>query len=751
MIRSGILRDDPASTFSDVWYRVAPTRPRLSPHATITPQRFGPKTDYVVDDPATAKFYRLSGAAYLFAAMLDGRRTVDDAWQTACARLGDDAPTQKECVDLLAKLQSFGLLLGELPLSPEMVHERRTRARKSRIQRRTGKWFFFTIPLINPEPVLHRTAWLCRAVFSKPMGIVFLLVLAAGLFSVLTNIDRMGDPLSNILEPASLALITITFLVLRGLHELGHAAACKAMGGRCTEIGVILIALILPLPYCDASAAWRFRSLSARVLVSGAGILVEIFIAAVAAVIWANAPAEQALLRTLCFNVMLVASATTLLFNLNPLLRYDGYYILSDLLGVPNLQQRSKELWQFFFERLGFGVRERPPAVRSRGEAWALGVFAALSFPYRIFILFAIVLLISTQYLTIGIALAVVAIAIMGVWPILKLIGYLAGSPKLSGHRARAVGVSLGALAIGVVALGLVPAPAAVYAAGAVEARRDAPVRVPESGYIDRVLVAPGQAVALGEPLFELRSPELRADVRTAEAGVMGALANLDAAAINSPAAEQIARGRLHVYQATLERLEERADALTVRAPVAGRFIAEPGTNPPDLVGLYADRGVKLGRVATTDDPIVRAFLADRDHAYAFGTTRPVELHPASATTTPAEPASNLRRVAYRVRGDAGRVVPARLLRTAPVGSRDLENPALATAVGGDVRLDPNDPDQRRTLTPQFLIELEPETANAGVGIGQRARVRLDLPRAPLAAQWWRRAMQYLESRQAGE
>ncbi len=748
MIRTGLLRDDPASTFSDVWYRVAPTRPRLSPHATITPQRFGPKTEYVVDDPATAKFYRLSGAAYLFAGMLDGRRTVDEAWQAACARLGDDAPTQKDCVDLLGKLQSFGLLLGELPLSPEMVEERRTRARKNRIQRRTGKWFFFTIPLINPEPVLHRTAWLCRALFSKPMGVLFLLLLGAGVVSVLTSIERLGDPLSNILEPASLVLITITFLVLRALHELGHAAACKAMGGRCTEIGIILIALILPLPYCDASAAWRFRSLSARVLVSAAGVLVELFIAAIAAIIWANAPAEQALLRTVCFNVMLVASATTLLFNLNPLLRYDGYYILSDVLGAPNLQQRSKELWQFFFERLGFGVRGRPPAVRSKGEAWVLGVFAALSFPYRIFILFAIVLLISTQYLTIGIALAIVAIAIMGVWPLLKLVGYLAGSPKLSGHRSRAVGVSLGALALAIVAIGVIPVPTPVYASGAVEARRDLPVRVAEAGYVDQVLVEPGQVVELGQALFVLRSPELAAELGATEARIAGALVNLDRAATESPAAEQIARGRLRVYQGSFERLQERGEALVVRAPVRGRFIPEPGASTPDLVGLFAERGVRLGRVATTDDPIVRAILPDRDHAFAFGTTRPLEPGADGAR----DPSSTqLRRVAFRVRGDAGRVIPARLLRTSPVGSRDLENPALATLAGGDVRLDPNDPEQRRTLTPQFLIELEPESASSWPGIGQRARVRLDLARAPLASQWWRRAMQYLESRQAGE
>jgi len=734
MIRTGLLRDDPASTFSDVWYRVGPTRPRLSPHATVTPQRFGPRTEYVVDDPATAKFYRLSGSAYLFAGMLDGRRTVDEAWQAACAQLGDDAPTQKECVDLLGKLQSFGLLLGELPLSAEMLVERRRRSRKARVQRRTGKWFFFTIPLINPEPALERTAWLCRALFSRWAGVAFLLLLGAGLFSVLTNIDRLGEPLSSILEPTSIVLLTLTFLGLRALHELGHAAACKAMGGRCTEIGVILIALILPLPYCDASAAWRFRSLWARVLVSGAGVLAELVVAAIAAIIWANASPEQAVLRTVCFNIMLVSGVTTFLFNLNPLLRYDGYYILSDLLGVPNLQQRSKDLWKFFFERLAFGARVRPPAVRSRGEAWTLALYHALSLPYRLFILVAIILLISTQYLTVGIALAVIATAIMAVWPLLKFIGYLAGAPVLSGHRARAVGVSLAAVGVVLVAIGIVPAPSGVYASGVVEARRDAPVRAGEGGWVDRVLVESGQSVDEGQALFVLRSPELIAELRQIEAQLEAARANLDLATTNSPAAAQIAEGRVRVLERARARLAERADALTVRAAVAGRFIPEPGAPPEDLVGLFLSRGIRLGRVATVDDRIVRATLADRDHAFAF-----------------APGSDGPRGAGVRVRGEAGRVVSASITRIAPVGTRELRSAALATAAGGDVRLDPTDPEQRRTLTTQFLLELEPNDSIDTPGLGHRARVRLNLRPAPLASQWWRRIVQYLESRQAGE
>ena len=213
---------------------------------------------------------------------------------------------------------------------------------------------------------------------------------------------------------------------------MGHAAACKAMGGRSTEIGILMIAAVLPLPYCDATTAWRFPETWRRVLVSLAGMMVELFIASAAAMVWVSTDAGT--LHAVAYRTMLLAGVTTIFFNINPLLRYDGYYILSDLLGIPNLAAKSRELWIYLVERFAYGLHGlRPPVVRGAGEVWLLAIYGVLSVPYRVFITISILLMIMTRYAELGVALAIIFGIAWLIWPLLKGVGYLASSPKLMG------------------------------------------------------------------------------------------------------------------------------------------------------------------------------------------------------------------------------------------------------------------------------------------------------------------------------
>src|ERR1051325_3078025 len=326
-----LLREDVSSSFSDLWYRLGPTRPRLSPHATVVRQKFGGETAYVVEDPASGNYYRLSESAYFFIGLLDGRRTVDHAWEACNTQLGDDAPTQRECVELLSRLQLYGCLSGDLPLSPDMVELRRKEAESRRVQRRTGRGVSMTIPLVNPEPWLERSRHLLRGIFSVGGGAACLLVVGFALYRVLTRRDVLADGLNGMLDPSNLVWVGIVFVLLRAWHELGHACACKAMGARCTEIGLMLIALVLPFPYCDTSAAWRLPEVWKRVIVSAGGMIFETFVAALAAIAWSYMGKDDSgLVRSILYNTMLVSGVTTLVFNLNPLLRYDGYYMLAN-------------------------------------------------------------------------------------------------------------------------------------------------------------------------------------------------------------------------------------------------------------------------------------------------------------------------------------------------------------------------------------------------------------------------------------
>ncbi len=727
-----MLREEVSSTFSDIWYRVGPTRPRLSPHAQVTRQGFGEHAAYIVEDPAAGQYYRLTEAAYFFLGLLDGRRDVQSAWDACNAQLGDDAPTQRECVDLLSRMQRFGLLLGERPLAPDMVRERLRESARSRVRRRTGRMFAITMPLVNPEEWLERLAPMLRVVFSRWGAALWAVVVGAGLVSALSHAGEFSSAFNGMLDPANLVWMSLLFIVLRAWHELGHAAACKAMGGRCTQMGMLLILLVLPLPYCDATSAWRFPEIWRRVVVSAAGMIFEMFVAGIAGVVWAFG--EPGLVKSLAFNTMLLCSVTTLVFNANPLLRYDGYYILSDLTGTPNLAQRSTELARFLLERYAFGVRGmRTPPLRGRGEFWLLLTYFLLSFPYRLFVTFSLILLVSSQYLALGTVLAVSAAAAWVVWPVLKALAYLAAEPRLMGRRGRAVAVSAGALALAVVVLGVIPFPAAGYGSGTVEPTEKSPVRAEDDGFITEVLAHAGDRVVKGQLIAALRNPEAVAERDGAAARERKAMAELDEATVKDPASVEVARRALEKARADLQRAQRRVDALSVVAPISGVLMPADGTaiDLNNSVGRFVARGALIAQVGSTDRLEVRAMVSDLDHAYVFRAgARPEDVH-----------------ATFRLRGLSGTESAAEVVRVGPSGTRTVSSEALSTHGGGDVAIDPTDPKAQRTLHAQFVVVVRTDDAPPTMMPGQWARVRLGIAPEPLLVQAWRRTLQYFSMR----
>lgn len=718
-------------TFSDVWYRVAPLRARVSPHAAITRQKSGSQTAYIVEDPATGQYYRFSESAYLFMGLLDGRVTVDDAWAACAAQLGDGAPTQRECIDLLGKLQYYGLLIGEQPLAADMVETRIEELRRQRRATRAGKWFFFSIPLVNPEPLLSAIEHLIRPLFTRWGLAGWLGLVLVGLWHVLGNARGLADEFGGVLDPANLVWMSALFLVLRAIHEFGHAAACKALGGRCTEMGLLLIGVVLPLPYCDATSAWRFPEVWRRVVVSAGGVLFETTVASVAAIVWARTEGGT-LAHTLAYNTMLISGVATLVFNLNPLLRYDGYYILSDLTGIPNLAMRSREMLRYLLERWVFGLRGiHPPEARGPGERALLVAYGLLSMPYRVLVTVTIIWVLLTTVPWIGIPLSIVGGTVVLVLPVLGAVGYLLTSARLMGRRARAVAISVGVVGGLIGVLGLVPAPSGVFAIATIEPREHAPVRTLEGGVVTRAHVLPGEMVRAGDAVLTLENPELLAQIQTTRAQRERALADFDAALGEDATDASVARQRADYLGVELERLERRAANLVVRATADGRLVTsgEIGASLENVVGRTLARGTMVALIAS-DDLIVQASVSDRDFAYAFRGQAP--------ESTPAT---------FRVRGLAGQEIRAAVRRADPAATRGLASRSLAADAGGDILLDPTDPEQRRTLESQFIVELEPERLPPGVLPGLRARVRFDAGDEPLLGQWWRRLRQRITDR----
>jgi putative peptide zinc metalloprotease protein len=678
---------------------------------------------HVLEDPATNSYFRLSEPAYRFVAMLDGRRTVAQAWATCNDRLGDAAPTQGEAIQLLGQLYTSNLLQADLPPDAEGLLKRYRQRRIREIQGYVTNLLFVRIPLIDPDHFLNRWVGVFGRVFSW-YGLAFWIVLlAAGIYSVAGRTAELADAAANILDPAALPLFYLSLVVAKVFHEFGHAFAVKRFGrqaGQGGEVHVmgVMFLVFMPLPYVDASSAWAFRGKWRRVVVGAAGMMVELAIAAVAAVLWANT--SPGTLRSICYNVMFVASVSSLLFNGNPLLRYDAYYILSDLLEIPNLAHRSRQYLYYLVRRYVWRVKRIINPANSPGERGWFVFYGLASTAYRFFI-FAVILLFLSKRLPRQLSFVAMAFAAVAAFtwicvPLAKFVRYLATSGELARVRGRAVASTLLVAAALLAVVGAMPAPDRVRVEGVVEPQNMAFVYAGEDGFVVRALPSGTDVRPEGAPLVRMTSRQLAAEVATIEASLKR-LRRQKAIefAQGDMAAVRRTEGRIAALRSERERYQKRLASLDVHAPLPGTWVAPRADR---IAGAFLHRNDEVGLVADLDDVMIRAVVGQDDKRLIDAAGRRVQL---------------------RVRGRPTEWLTGTRTETLPAGRKQLPSAALGYAAGGPIRTDPTDPRGARTAERVFQVLVRPDLApHVRLLPGQRVVVRFDMSPKPLAVQWWR-------------
>jgi putative peptide zinc metalloprotease protein len=409
---------------------------------------------------------------------------------------------------------------------------------------------------------------------------------------------------------------------------------------------------------------------------------------------------------------------STVVFNANPLLRFDGYYILADLLEIPNLATRATRYWRYLLERHVFRMREAEAPDAAPGERFWLAVFAPASFCYRMLVLVAIVFYIGTQWFFIGVLLALWGAAAMVLMPLGKFVNYLFALPHRSNMRQRALAISGTLLAVLALALLVVPVPARVVAEGVVWLPEEANVRAGSDGFVRAVLARPGADVEPGARLVESHDPQLAAQIAVAQARVAELDAKLDMQRFADRVQADITRQALALEEAAYERLLERAAGLVARAAVAGRFVL---ARPEDLPGRYFHKGEPIGYVTQEARSIVRVVVSQDD----------VDLV-----------RSRLARAEVRLAERIDDVFAAGVVREVPAAKDELPSSALSSQGGGALAADPRDPRGAKALASTFQFDLELPAEARGFGYGGRAYVRFVLEPEPLAMQWYRRVRQ---------
>ncbi len=443
-------------TFHESWYRVADLRARLRPSAQISRQHYRGERWYVVRDPAGNQYHRLSSAAYRFVGLLDGSRTVAEAWDTAGGVLADDAPTQPEVVQILSQLHAANLLEANITADAGVLLRRHKQMMKRRLQGRFMNVLFPRIPLWDLDKFLVRWMPVMRVFLSKFGALLWIGVVVAALAAIGPEWNRLKTAANNAIEPGNWPWLWATFVIIKLIHELGHAFSCRRFGGEVHELGIMFLVFV-PAPYVDASSAWSLPSKWQRVFVGAGGMIFELFVAAICAFIWKYTD-PTTLVSKLAYNAMFIASVTTILFNANPLLRYDGYYILSDLLEIPNLRQKSMEYSLGLIKRHVFRVKSAVPLPPPGQRIWLL-LYSITSGIYRVFVGIMIILVVTNQVPVLGILMAIGGVVTWLVVPVAKVLNYLLLQPELHRKRGRAIAFSAAVAAVVIVLVGLIRFP----------------------------------------------------------------------------------------------------------------------------------------------------------------------------------------------------------------------------------------------------------------------------------------------------
>lgn len=701
---------------SPSWYRLAQLRPSLKPQAHIRRHRYRGEVWYVVQDPASGRFNRFTPLVYQLLGLMDGRRTMDEVWTEALEGLGDDVPGQEEVIRLLSQLHAADLLQCEVNPDSAELFERFGRQDRAR---RHGRWknpFSIRIPLWDPDKFLTRTLPYV-ALFFGPLGLLFCCLIAvSGLTLAVVHWPELTLNVNDrVLAAQNLLLLWLCFPVVKFMHELGHGYAAKAGGGEVHDMGILLL-VFMPVPYVDATCASGFRGKWRRALVGAAGMLTELLLAATAMMVWAAA--EPGWVRAVAFNVMLIAGVSTIVFNANPLLRFDGYYILSDLLEMPNLASRGNEYWRYLAERYLFRMKQVKPPLLAPGERNWMLVYTPMALIYRVIVLFAIVLYIASEWFFFGVLLAIFGLVTMFGWPLVKLGRYVLGIPRAQGARQRAVAVSLASVLLIAAVLVLVPMPMRVQTEGVVWLPEEAQVRAEANGFVRAVLERPGAEVVTGTPLVESHDPVIAAQIAVAESRVLELEAKLDAQRFADRVQAALTRQDLERERAAYERLLERSDQLVSRSGAAGRFVID---RPEDFPGRFVRKGEVLGYVSQDRLAVVRAVVSQDD----------VELV-----------RTGVLRAEVRLAERVDEVYPARLIREVPAAHDQLPSAALSSEGGGMMAADPRDPKGAKSLSSSFQFDLELAPGVASTGYGGRVYVRFVRAPEPLAFQWYRRVRQ---------
>ncbi len=695
----------------EIWSRLSTLSPQLRKHIRVHVHVYRGERWFLLQDELSGEHIRINARAYAVVGRLDGKVTLDTIFRYL---VENEFPTMaiEEVIDIIGRLQHLGAISNVLDKSTLELFKQYLDRRRSVRLRKIISPLLIRIPLFDPDKLLERITPRVKPILSVIGLMLWLLIVVPALVLSLQNWDALALAYSNdILKPSNLLLLWLLYPIMKLLHEFAHAICVKHWGGEVHEMGITLLVLT-PIPYVDASAATSFKSKRKRIIVSAAGIAVELFVAALALFVWVNA--SDGLLRDCALGVFTIGAISTVLFNANPLLKFDGYFILQDLIEIPNLMSRSAAYYRYLFKRYILKLDAQLSPVTAIGERRWFLFFGIASSVYRLFILFFIVVFLSGKYLLFGIALGLWAVMQQIVIPFIKGLRFLLYSPETAAQRQRTRGLSAMAFVCAVILVGVMPLPSSTRAQGVVWVPQQGEMFAEVAGFVKHVAVQPGQQVSAGELLVELESPELEKDllVMQNELRVLDIRSELQRTM--NPSEYSHLQEDLSAMQRSLKEMQIQKSKLSIVARTDGVFTP---TAQPELQGRYFAQGDLIAHVVDPTNLVVRVAIPDVNSGR-------LQTGIKSATVKLAEA--------------LGSTIRASVVNEVPSADRKLPSAALGVGGGGGIAIASSDPKGLTTVESIFHLQLGLPADTEIFGVGERAYVTLKHTAEPLGKRWIR-------------
>lgn len=545
---------------------------------------------WVLKDPVGLKYYRFQDEEYWILRMFDGTRSLDEIKEGFEAEFPPQKITLEDLQSFIGTLHQSGLIIAGVPDQGHELLKRRNKRRRKEIIGQMSNVLCIKFKGFDLDTLLTKMEPYFRFLYLRPVVYFCLFFCFCALMLVLVEFEYFRSKLpgfQQFFSPANMIALSLTLGCTKVLHEFGHGITCKHFGGECHEMGVMILVLT-PCLYCNVSDSWMLPSKWHRIAIGIAGVYIECCLAAVCTFIWWFT--TPGLLNYICLNIMFISSVSTILFNINPLLRYDGYYVLSDLLEIPNLRQKATTIMTRKCSQWFLGMEQQPDPFLPQKNQIFFAMFTLASVVYRWIIMASILYFIYKVFEPLGLKVIGQGIACMSLYglivmPIVKVVKFFWVPGRIYRVKKLNFYLSLSALFALAAAFCFVKVPFTVVVPMILEPRSEDSqiVYIPHfGGRLDEVFVSPGDTVEKGQVLARIHNAQLvlevskllrqKIELEDQKSFLVDAVMKRSNVALYIKTLEE----QLDATNRELEQKMRDYDRLLIKAPMDGVVISPP-------------------------------------------------------------------------------------------------------------------------------------------------------------------------------